>query len=206
MGSRPPGRFGHRCLLIMMVLLALIASLLSLPANASPASYPTPMPDLVRRQDDPTSTEDILPTGVTTIDGQPPPTSSPDSDPLLAIMPDFCFSMPAQIIVDGITLALVSVLSIQLIFTAQYHFPLSRKNYSLQLVSSLMLLVSLAVHLHVVLNKLRDQSHVWPYMFPYIGVQIPPEDGTWTIVQETFYLLMRAVSTALVHVSEVDKS
>ena len=116
-------------------------------------------------------------------------------------MPEFVFSMPAQIVVDGINVSLVSILAIQLIFTAQYHFPLSRKNYSLQLVSVLMLLISVSVHLHTVLNKLEQQSHVWPYMFAYIGVQIPPQDGSWTLVEEAFYLLMRAVSSGLVHVS-----
>jgi hypothetical protein len=122
-------------------------------------------------------------------------------DPLLAIMPTFVFSMPAQIVVDGINISLVSTLAIQLIFTAQYHYPLSRKNYLLQLVSVLMLLITVAVHLHVVLAKLKQESHVWPYMFPYIGVEIPPQDGSWTMVQEAFYLLVRAVSTSLVHVS-----
>lgn len=118
-------------------------------------------------------------------------------------MPEFVFSMPAQIVVDGINLSLVSILAIQLIFTAQYHFPLSRKNYSLQLVSVLMLLISVSVHLHTVLSKLEQQSHVWPYMFAYIGVQIPPQDGSWTLVEEAFYLLMRAVSSGLVHVSRL---
>lgn len=146
--------------------------------------------------------------GVTTIDGQPSPTATGASrhDPLLAIMPEFVFSMPAQIVADGINLSLVSILAIQLIFTARYHFPLSRKNYSLQLVSVLMLLITIAVHLHIVLSKLRDESRIWPYMFAYIGVQIPPQDGTWTVAQEAFYLLMRALSTALVHVSNMLRS
>lgn len=42
---------------------------------------------------------------------------------------------------------------------------------------------------------------VWPYMFSYIGIQVPPQDGSWNIVETVFYLLMRAVTTALVHVS-----
>ncbi|UZJ56675.1 hypothetical protein CBS101457_005995 [Exobasidium rhododendri] len=163
------------------------------------------MPALMPREDATTpTTEDILPTGVTTIDGQPSATStSSPHDPLLAIMPKFIYSMPAQIVVDGINLSLVSILAIQLVFTAQYHFPLSRKNYLLQLVSVLMLLITVAVHLHIVLSKLSQQSHVWPYMFSYIGVQIPPQDGSWTLVQEGFYLLMRAMSTSLVHLTHI---
>ncbi len=72
-----------------------------------------------------TATYSELPTAAITIDGQPPPTSS--GDPLLALMPDFAFSMPAQIVVDGINIALISVLLIHLLFTVQYHFPSAAK-------------------------------------------------------------------------------
>lgn len=145
-----------------------------------------------------------LPTGVSAISGQPPATStSTPHDPLLAIMPDFAFSMPAQVVVDGVNLALTTMLTIQLIFTMQYHFPLSKKNYVLQSCSTLILLISLAVHLHTVLNTLEHQVHGWPYMFAYIAVQIPPQDGSWTLVQETFYLLMRALSTLFIHLTHI---
>jgi hypothetical protein len=42
-------------------------------------------------------------------------------------------------------------------------------------------------------------------MFAYIGVQIPPQDGSWTTVQEAFFLLMRACTTALAHVRSADR-
>lgn len=146
--------------------------------------------------------------GATAVDSQPTPTTSTSSnnDPLLAIMPEFVYSMPAQVIVDGITLSLVSVLGIQLLFTAQYHFPFSHKNYSLQLAGVLMLMISIAVHMNSVLNRLHHQSREWPYMFAYIGQQIPPQDGTWSIARQAFYLLLRAVSIALVHVSICENS
>ena len=144
--------------------------------------------------------------GVSRIDTQPSATlSSVAHDPLLAIMPDFAFSMPSQIVVNGINLALVVVLSVHLLFTAQYHFPLSSRNYILQAISTAMLLISLSVQMHIVLAKLRQQSNQWPYMFAYIGVQIPPQDGSWTTVQEAFFLLMRACTTALAHVRSVDR-
>lgn len=146
----------------------------------------------------------VLPTAVTSIDGQPPPTSSSTPhDPLLAIMPEFAFSMPAQVVVNGVNLALTTMLTIQLIFTIRYHYPLSKKNYCLQSASTLMLLISLSVHLHMVLRRLTEQSRGWPYMFSYIAVQIPPQDGSWTTVQESFYLLMRAASALLVHVRRI---
>ncbi|PWN43896.1 hypothetical protein IE81DRAFT_329096 [Ceraceosorus guamensis] len=145
-----------------------------------------------------------LPTGVSRMEGQPTPTSpGQPHDPLLAIMPDFAFSMPAQIVANGINLALVTILGIHLLFTAQYHYPLSSRNYLLQAVSTAMLLISLSVQLNIVLRKLHHQSHTWPYMFAYIGVQIPPQDGTWTTVQEAFFLLMRACTTALAHLTHI---
>ncbi len=142
-----------------------------------------------------------LPTAAISIDGQPSPTSS--SDPLLALMPDFAFSMPAQIVVDGINIALISVLLIHLLFTVQYHFPLSRKNFYLQISSSLMLLISLSVTLHIILDRLEGDSQRYPFMFPYIGVQLPPGDDSWTKVQEVFFLLMRALTTALIHITHI---
>ncbi|PWN48818.1 hypothetical protein IE53DRAFT_176370 [Violaceomyces palustris] len=148
------------------------------------------------------TSEQELPTAAVSIEGQPPPTSY-NHDPLLALMPDFAFSMPAQIVVTGINIALVAVLTIHLLFTVQYHFPLSRKNFYLQMASSVMLLVSLSVTLHIILEQLQDKSQNWPYMFPYIGVQVPPGDNSWTVVQEVFYLFMRAVTTALAHITHI---
>lgn len=118
-------------------------------------------------------------------------------------MPEFVFSMPAQVVVDGINLSLVSVLGIQLLFTAQYHFPFSRKNYCLQLASVIMLMISVAVHLNSILDKLNKQSHQWPYMFAYIGIQMPPQDGSWSVARQALYLLMRAISIALVHLTHI---
>ena len=148
-----------------------------------------------------TATYSELPTAAVTIDGQPPPTTS--SDPLLALMPDFAFSMPAQIVVDGINIALISVLLIHLLFTVQYHFPLSRKNFYLQISSSLMLLISLSVTLHIILKHLGQESQRYPFMFPYIGIQLPPGDDSWSKLQEVFFLLMRAITTALIHITHI---
>lgn len=187
--------------MVRLALLSLVLLLLASTVSSHPE--PTMEPTRVRRQADASINTELLPTGATTIESQPQPTTSAsiDRDPLLAIMPDFVFSMPAQIVVDGVNLALVSILAIQLVFTAQYHYPFSRKNYCLQVASVIMLLISLAVHLNAVLAKLHKQSHQWPYMFAYIGVQIPPQDGSWNRAQQALYLLMRAISIALVHVS-----
>ena len=139
---------------------------------------------------------------VSDIEGQPGPTFvSEPKDSALALMPAFAFSMPAQIVVNGLNLAMMCVLAIHLTFTTRYHYPLSKLNYLLQASSTGLLLLSLIVELHVILDELERKSHRWPYMFPYIGVQVPPPDDSWTVTQLVFYLLMDALTTLFAHVS-----
>jgi hypothetical protein len=198
-------------LALLLLICTLLASLVGTVGAATPtlsSTYGTPIANLLKRQSGDEQTVDgsssLLPTGASEIEGQPPATfTASPRDPLLAIMPDFAFSMPAQVVVDGVNLALTTMLTIQLLFTMQYHFPLSKKNYALQSCSTVLLLISLAVHLHTVLRTLEHQSHGWPYMFAYIAVQIPPQDGSWTLVQEAFYLLMRALSTLSIHLTHI---
>ncbi|EPQ32097.1 uncharacterized protein PFL1_00294 [Pseudozyma flocculosa PF-1] len=194
------------------IVLLLLASCAFVAASAQQVQLqprspgPTPTLPLQRRQGTETemaTTTFELPTAAISVDGQPSPTSAYGHDPLLALMPDFAFSMPAQITVNGINLALVAVLVTHLLFTVQYHFPLSRRNFFLQISSSIMLLVSLSVTLHIILSQLEAKSQDWPFMFPYIGVQVPPGDESWTTVQEVFYLLMRAITTLLIHVTHI---
>lgn len=145
-----------------------------------------------------------LPSSATTIHNQPSATSSAMSHQnLLAIMPAFAFSMPAQIIVSGINIALISVLAVHLLFTVHYHLPLSRANWILQICSAGILLVSLSVHLNAILSSLEYESHQWPFMFPYLAEGLPPGDGSWSKVAEAFFLLMRAITTVIIHLTHI---
>lgn len=136
------------------------------------------------------------------VQGQPGPTFVNDPQAsALALMPAFAFSMPAQIVVNGLNLAMMCVLAIHLTFTTRYHYPLSKLNYLLQASSTGLLLLSLIVELHVILDELERKSRRYPYMFPYIGVQVPPPDDSWTVAQLVFYLLMDALTTLFAHVS-----
>ncbi|PWN28872.1 hypothetical protein BDZ90DRAFT_230879 [Jaminaea rosea] len=175
---------------------------------AAPTSIPSIVQDVVRRQvaeeTFTASNTSELPTSATTIQGQPSATATALSHQnLLAIMPDFAFSMPAQIVVAGINIALVSVLGVHLLFTVHYHLPLSRANWSLQISSTLILLINLSVHLNTNLTSLEAKSHQWPFMFPYLASGLPPGDGSWTKVQEAFFLLMRAITTVLIHLTHI---
>ncbi|CAO1631754.1 unnamed protein product [Parajaminaea phylloscopi] len=193
--------------------LATIATQLSLsgdPASAyTPATTHVPLDHPahhLRRQESierPASTTE-LPASATLISSQPSATTSAMSHQnLLAIMPAFAFSMPAQIVASGINIALVSVLAVHILFTVQYHLPLSRANWILQICSTGILLVSLSVHLNAVLTSLEKESHQWPFMFPYLAEGLPPGDGSWSKVAEAFFLLMRAVTTVFIHLTHI---
>ena len=64
----------------------------------------------------------------------PPADSGPPSgyptNPYLTYRPIFARSLPIQILVTGITLTLVSVLLIQLLFSAPSHMRIARTNFS----------------------------------------------------------------------------
>ncbi|KDN45229.1 hypothetical protein K437DRAFT_274292 [Tilletiaria anomala UBC 951] len=189
------------------------ASLARMPAMSE--ATPDPLWDgaKVRRQlaedpDDssgPTNRVDtLLPTSASDIAGQPSPTFIGEPhDPLLALIPSFAFSMPAQIFINGMNLSLMIVLAVHLSFTTRYHFPLSKQNFLLQAGSTTLLLASLISETAVILKELKRKSHRYPYMFPYVGVQLPPPDHSWTIVQDVFYLLMLAMTTFLAHLTHI---
>ncbi|EJC97488.1 uncharacterized protein FOMMEDRAFT_163110 [Fomitiporia mediterranea MF3/22] len=93
---------------------------------------------------------------------------------LLAMQPAFASSLPVQILLNGIVLALTCVLLFHLLFTAQYHWPLAPLNYALQLSGVLSLLISLIATLFVVLSSAFMDTQEWPYMINYLAKDIPP--------------------------------
>ncbi|CAE6417632.1 unnamed protein product, partial [Rhizoctonia solani] len=110
------------------------------------------------------------------------------SDPYLQYQPSFAYSLPIQILVTGIVFTLVLVLFIHLLFTAQYHWPLARLNYILQLCGVVTLLIWLSATLIVVLKYAHQRSRGWPYMLDYVGVDIPSD--SWTDTQEAWWSLI----------------
>ncbi|KAH7102171.1 hypothetical protein BKA62DRAFT_617878 [Auriculariales sp. MPI-PUGE-AT-0066] len=110
---------------------------------------------------------------------------------------------------NTITITLVTVLLVQLVFTSQYHWPLARLNFLLQLGGVLSLLVSLIATLFTVLNHVYEQSREWPYMLSYIAVTIPPNRHDpesilqWTSAQHISWALMEALVSGLVHMANI---
>ncbi|KAI0057788.1 hypothetical protein BV25DRAFT_1830702 [Artomyces pyxidatus] len=130
-------------------------------------------------------------------------------NPYLRYRPAFSRSLPTQILVTGITLTLVSVLLIQLIFTAQYHWRLAQANFILQLSAVITLLASVIATLKLVLGDTMQDSQDWPFMLNYIAVDLPPllpstkETGSWSKGALAAWLVMNATSSALIQITHI---
>ena len=128
---------------------------------------------------------------------------SPDTDPYLAYRPAFTYSLPVQILIQGITLTLLAVLLIHILFTTQYHFPLSKFNYLLQLSGILLVLGSIMGSLVVVMETQKRASSHWPYMLDYISVITPP--SAWSQQQKGAWYFLQSLCNGMVHVSMFSK-
>ncbi|KAG8932783.1 hypothetical protein FRC02_000552 [Tulasnella sp. 418] len=125
-----------------------------------------------------------------------------DRDPYLDYQPKFAYSLPVQILLTGMVIALVFVLFVQLLFTVQYHWPLARLNYALQLSGVCTLLISLISTLIVILQTTYHKSREWPYMLDYIAVSIPRQNS-WSQAQRVCWYIMSATTSALVNITHI---
>ena len=119
-------------------------------------------------------------------------------DPYLPYQPSYAYSLPIQILLLGTVCTLAGVLLTHLIFTAPYHWPRAKLNYSLQLSGVLSLLISTCLSIVVVLRSVHQTSRSWPYMLNYIGVQVPI-DG-WALHAIAWWYGLDAVTSGLAHV------
>lgn len=95
-------------------------------------------------------------------------------------------------------LALVFVLFVHLLFTAQYHWPLARLNYALQMSGVCTLMISLLTTLIVVLKNTYAKSRDWPYMLDYIAQSVPLQ--TWNQSELVFWYFLQAAVSGIVNV------
>ena len=135
-------------------------------------------------------------------------------DPILDYRPPFVQSLPVQILVTGIALTLAAVLLLHLIFTAQYHWPLARTNYVLQITGVTTLLISISATIFVVFSATIRQSQHWPYMLNYISVSMPATNYTalnstdptvvyqhiWSTSERATWVVMNATTSVVVQV------
>ena len=102
-------------------------------------------------------------------------------------------------------LTLSSVLFIQLLFTAQYHWPLAPVNFVLQLAAVFTLLVEATVSTHIVFKTVDAESRSWPYMLNYVAVDIPPSPPVymnWPTANLAAWFLMTATCAGLIQVRQ----
>ncbi|KZT21092.1 hypothetical protein NEOLEDRAFT_1121684 [Neolentinus lepideus HHB14362 ss-1] len=129
------------------------------------------------------------------------------SDPILKFRPAFARSLPVQILLTGVVLTLVGVLLIQLIFTAQYHWPLAPVNFVLQISGVTTLLISLIATLHQILCATMEESKGWPYMLSYLAVDVPPlqypSQSEWETAEVAAWLMMNATTSALIQITHI---
>ncbi|KIJ15573.1 hypothetical protein PAXINDRAFT_163035 [Paxillus involutus ATCC 200175] len=140
------------------------------------------------------------------------------SDPILKYRPPFAQSLPVQVLLTGIVLTLVAVLFLHLIFTAQYHWPLARTNYILQLTGVTTLLISLIATLYVVFTATVEQSQHWPYMLSYLAVDMPQISNSssinstdpilinqhvWSTAETATWVVMNATASVIVQITHI---
>ena len=127
-----------------------------------------------------------------------------DTDPILQYRPVFARSLPVQLLVNGIVLTLMSVLLLQLLFTAQYHFRLAPVNYAFQFAGVCMLLTDNIASLHVIMSTVSDESKTWPYMLNYLAVDLPPQTTRgWSTAEVMAWLFMMAASGLLIQATHI---
>lgn len=122
-------------------------------------------------------------------------------DPYLEYQPVLAYTLPIQLVVNGITGTLLCVLLIHLLFTTQYHYPLAPLNYFLQLSSIVTVLISVIVKLVIILVHCTSQADVWPYSLDYVAVNVPPE--TWSTGQNAAWCLLQALNAGLSNITHI---
>ncbi|KAG2065260.1 hypothetical protein BDR04DRAFT_1033281, partial [Suillus decipiens] len=140
-----------------------------------------------------------------------------DSDPILQYRPAFVESLPVQILLIGVVITLVVVLLLHLLFTAQYHWPLARVNYILQLTGVVTLLASATATLYVVFSSNIQESQHWPYMLSYLAVDMPKygsnmtntTDPTviyahrWSLGESATWTVMNATTSMVIQITHI---
>ncbi|WWC90559.1 uncharacterized protein L201_005495 [Kwoniella dendrophila CBS 6074] len=124
-----------------------------------------------------------------------------EPDPYLQYQPTFAYTLPIQLLVNGITFTLLCVLLIHLLFTTQYHYPLAPLNYILQFFSILTVLISVVIKIIVILQHTAKSADIWPYDLDYVAVSIPPP--TWNTGRCAAWFLLQALNNGLSNITHI---
>ncbi|WFD00998.1 hypothetical protein MYAM1_003758 [Malassezia yamatoensis] len=115
----------------------------------------------------------------------------------------FSQSVPVQTMSLGVLLAISMIILAQLLFTAPFHYPLSRSNFVLQVVASLLFLTLVTVSIGYILWDLKRYAMSVPHLFPYVSQAMPPKKHNWSSVQLGFFLLLLSSTVALSHATHI---
>ncbi|BGP12696.1 hypothetical protein JCM10213v2_000613 [Rhodosporidiobolus nylandii] len=124
-----------------------------------------------------------------------------EQDPLRAALPSFTYSMPVQLVIQGVTVTLLGLLLVHLLFTIRYHAPLSRTNYILQTMATVLSLANAGAQMHIVMSQLITTGQEWPFMFDYIEVAIPKK--TWSKGERAAWLLLQGLNALATHSTHI---
>lgn len=122
-------------------------------------------------------------------------------DPVGSLQPKFSTSVVCQTLAYGIAFALGFVLFGLLLFSARYHWPLSKTNFTMQLAALSIFLLQMALSIAILLEFTRSRSRIWPYMFDYIELALPRD--TWNTGQTVAWLFLQGITALSVHVSSL---
>ncbi|WVO14530.1 hypothetical protein L204_102165 [Cryptococcus depauperatus] len=124
-----------------------------------------------------------------------------EADPYLQYQPSLAYTLPIQLLVNGITGTLLTVLLIHLLFTTQYHYPLAPLNYFLQLSSIVTVLISVVIKIVVILRHCAHLADKWPYYLDYVAVTVPPT--SWSTAQNAAWFLLQALNAGLSNIAHI---
>ncbi|GAA5972373.1 hypothetical protein JCM11641_002430 [Rhodosporidiobolus odoratus] len=127
--------------------------------------------------------------------------ASAEINPLRAALPAFTYAMPVQLVIQGVTITLLGLLLVHLLFTIRYHAPLSRVNYILQTMATVLSLANVAAQLHIVMNTLIDTGQEWPFMFDYIEVAIPKK--SWSNPKRAAWFFLQGLNALATHSTHI---
>lgn len=122
-----------------------------------------------------------------------------EEDPVASLQPKFATSVLCQSVAYGIVFALGAVLLGLLMFSARYHWPLSKVNFAMQLAALIIFLFQITLSISILLKFSRERSRTWPYMFDYIELAFPRD--TWNEAQTSAWLLLQGLTALAIHVT-----
>lgn len=112
--------------------------------------------------------------------------------------PSYLNSVAVETAAMGVVLAMATVMTLHLLFTAPYHYPLNKSNFVLQLTAAILFLITTATWSGIEMYDLKKASEKMQHTFPYVAQSFP--SSNWSEVSKFFFLFMLAATVAMANV------